>query len=107
MIIKSNFKVVACSLALLTISIANAKGNVASETKSPIQLSDMGSFMFAGSVKTAADGETFHGDHGYAQLQLCCHILCQSSVKMSNHWLIINVHMLKRPLRKSLPQRPL
>lgn len=32
---------------------------------------------------------------------------CQSSVKMSNHWLIINVHMLKRPLRKSLPQRPL
>ncbi|RBW95072.1 hypothetical protein DS976_25615, partial [Escherichia coli] len=25
----------------------------------------------------------------------------------SNHWLIINVHILKRPLRKSLPQRPL
>ncbi|RCY86160.1 hypothetical protein DTL94_26470 [Escherichia coli] len=30
-----------------------------------------------------------------------------SNKKSSNHWLIINVHILKRPLRKSLPQRPL
>lgn len=33
--------------------------------------------------------------------------VCQSSVEMSNQWLVRNVHMLKRPLRKSLPQRPL
>ncbi|RBW95589.1 hypothetical protein DS969_25125 [Escherichia coli] len=41
------------------------------------------------------------------QIISICYNVCQSSVKMSNHWLIINVHILKRPLRKSLPQRPL
>ncbi|STF59244.1 phosphoenolpyruvate carboxykinase [Escherichia coli] len=32
---------------------------------------------------------------------------CQSSVKMSNQWLVRNVHMLERPLREYLPHRPL
>jgi len=56
-----------CSLALLAFGLINANANAASEVKKPILLSDMGSFMFAGSVKTASNGETFHGDHGYAQ----------------------------------------
>lgn len=32
-----------------------------------ILLSDMGSFFFGGSVRTANNGDTFHSDHGYAQ----------------------------------------
>ena len=35
--------------------------------KGPITLKTMGSLMFGGSVTTDPDGETFHGDHGYAQ----------------------------------------
>lgn len=33
----------------------------------PITFKTMGSLMFGGKVDKAADGETFHGDHGYAQ----------------------------------------
>ena len=33
----------------------------------PIVLKTMGSLFFGGKVETAANGETFHGDHGYAQ----------------------------------------
>ena len=65
---KPALKAVACSIALLSVG-----AHAASETKSPIQLSDMGSFMFAGSVKKASDGETFHGDHGYAQYFIPVH----------------------------------
>jgi pimeloyl-ACP methyl ester carboxylesterase len=36
-------------------------------TQPVIALRDMGSFFFGGKVFTAADGDTFHGDHGYAQ----------------------------------------
>ena len=33
----------------------------------PITLKTMGSLFFGGTVSRAADGATFHGDHGYAQ----------------------------------------
>lgn len=55
------------SVALLALSLINTSANANSEVKKPIMLSDMGSFMFAGSVNTSSNGETFHGDHGYAQ----------------------------------------
>lgn len=37
------------------------------EQSAPIVLKTMGSLMFGGTVTTTAEGETFHGDHGYAQ----------------------------------------
>lgn len=40
---------------------------MAAETeKSPLALHSVGSIMFGGTVATAVDGETFRGDHGYA-----------------------------------------
>ena len=36
----------------------------------PIVLESQGSFAFGGSVVTGADGNTFRGDHGYAQFQI-------------------------------------
>lgn len=33
----------------------------------PIILGDMGSLLFGGRVVTSTNGDTFHGDHGYAQ----------------------------------------
>lgn len=35
--------------------------------QAPIILKTMGSLLFGGTVHKAANGETFHGDHGYAQ----------------------------------------
>lgn len=35
--------------------------------KKPIILKDMGSFSFGGTVQTKENGDTIHGDHGYAQ----------------------------------------
>lgn len=35
--------------------------------KAPLELATMGSFAFGGTVETRSDGQTFHGDHGYAQ----------------------------------------
>jgi hypothetical protein len=37
------------------------------EGQQPITLEKMGSFFFAGTVITDSRGDTFHGDHGYAQ----------------------------------------
>lgn len=37
------------------------------EHNAPIVLQTMGSIMFGGTVTTRPNGETFHGDHGYAQ----------------------------------------
>ncbi|MDO5112951.1 MAG: alpha/beta fold hydrolase [Planctomycetia bacterium] len=37
------------------------------ETAKPIVLRTMGSLFFGGTVTTLENGETFHGDHGYAQ----------------------------------------
>lgn len=39
----------------------------AGEQQKPIVLKTMGSLFFGGTVSRADDGETFHGDHGYAQ----------------------------------------
>jgi hypothetical protein len=36
----------------------------------PMVLETQGSFMFGGTVITGADGNTAHGDHGYAQFQI-------------------------------------
>jgi hypothetical protein len=36
----------------------------------PIVLRDQGSFMVGGTVITAPDGDTFHGDHAYVQYQI-------------------------------------
>ncbi len=36
----------------------------------PIVLASQGSFAFGGTVVTGADGNTFRGDHGYAQFQI-------------------------------------
>ena len=36
----------------------------------PIVLESQGSFAFGGTVVTGDDGNTFHGDHGYAQVQI-------------------------------------
>ena len=36
----------------------------------PIVLESQGSFAFGGTVVTGDDGNTFHGDHGYAQFQI-------------------------------------
>ncbi|MCD8349951.1 MAG: alpha/beta fold hydrolase, partial [Planctomycetaceae bacterium] len=49
-------------LAYLLIGPAQA---IASEE--PLILKTMGSILFGGSVITQEDGDTFHGDHGYAQ----------------------------------------
>ena len=38
-----------------------------SRIAAPISLQDMGSLCFGGRVQTRDDGDTFHGDHGYAQ----------------------------------------
>lgn len=37
--------------------------------KEPIAVAEQGSFCFGGTVLTGASGDTFHGDHGYAQYQ--------------------------------------
>jgi F0F1-type ATP synthase membrane subunit c/vacuolar-type H+-ATPase subunit K len=37
------------------------------EERQPLVLDKMGSFMFGGTTITSPTGETFHGDHGYAQ----------------------------------------
>jgi hypothetical protein len=36
----------------------------------PMVIQDQGSFAFGGTVITGSDGNTFHGDHGYAQFQI-------------------------------------
>ncbi len=73
MILKKTLIAAVCSVPLFALSMtAQSADNV---TPSPrlIQLTDMGSFMFAGNVKTAADGEMFHGDHGYAPYFIPAH----------------------------------
>lgn len=59
-----------CALAIsLPLSFGWSAGPARPVTtnKAPIVLNDMGSFMFGGITKTDEDGDTFHGDHGYAQ----------------------------------------
>ena len=49
------------ALAFLNITLH------AQQEERPIELRTMGSSLFGGSVTKTENGETFHGDHGYAQ----------------------------------------
>lgn len=55
----------ALTLGMVSSSAMADEQNASSET--PIVLKTMGSILFGGSVETRPDGDTFHGDHGYAQ----------------------------------------
>lgn len=48
-------------------TLATSKASGKTEQAAPIVLHTMGSIMFGGTVTTTPEGETFHGDHGYAQ----------------------------------------
>lgn len=58
---KKNKFIKAIILVIFTISM-----NVYSITNEKIVLDDMGSFTFGGKVYEKENGDTFHGDHGYA-----------------------------------------
>lgn len=63
---KFRFKTIAMiCLGLLSLTLAG-RPVLAGQTE-PIVLKTMGSLLFGGTVSKNADGETFHGDHGYAQ----------------------------------------
>lgn len=59
------------SLVIAGTAVAGGAGSTAwaaeEEAQKPIVLKTMGSFFFGGSVQTLENGETFHGEHGYAQ----------------------------------------
>lgn len=71
--VKLGLCILALSLASSLAQSAIAAESATSAEKAPIELQDMGSFMFGGSLKTAANGDTFHGDHGYAQYFIPSH----------------------------------
>lgn len=53
---------------------SDASGTVPDERdEAPITLRTMGSLFFGGTVTALPDGETFHGDHGYAQFYIPQH----------------------------------
>lgn len=52
-----------------SLSIANAVSKEKQE-QGPISLRTMGSLLFGGTVTKKPDGNTFHGDHGYAQFYI-------------------------------------
>lgn len=56
-------------LAAISAAIAaTAEGQ--GNDKEPLVLRDQGSFMTGGTVMTAPNGDTFHGDHAYVQFQI-------------------------------------
>lgn len=70
---KARFAAASLALALCVFVMSATAGQTAmaqaktQEAQRPISLKTMGSLFFGGTVHKAADGETFHGDHGYAQ----------------------------------------
>lgn len=57
-----------CVLCLVVMPLAPVVAGAAGpESEKPLTLKTMGSFMFGGSVTVKPNGDTFHGDHGYAQ----------------------------------------
>jgi pimeloyl-ACP methyl ester carboxylesterase len=52
------------------VSSALAQQGHKAEKFKPITIVDQGSFMVGGSVLTAHNGDTFHGDHAYVQFQV-------------------------------------
>ena len=58
----------AATVAALVLCVTPVIGESAkAETDKPIVLKTMGSLLFGGTVTQKENGETFHGDHGYAQ----------------------------------------
>ncbi len=52
---------------LLTLALAAGAPARGRADEGPITLKTMGSLLFGGTVTSRPDGDTFHGDHGYAQ----------------------------------------
>lgn len=52
------------------VNTALAEPPTSKANKSPIVIEKQGSFAFGGTVIVGANGDTFHGDHGYAQYQI-------------------------------------
>jgi hypothetical protein len=50
--------------------LADAREAVERGTSEPLILERQGSLAFGGTVLTGTNGDTFHGDHGYAQFQI-------------------------------------
>lgn len=69
---KTNLKKKICVALLLGMTAAMSMAAEAAEkpADAPIVLKTMGSTFFGGTVTTQASGETFHGDHGYAQFYI-------------------------------------
>lgn len=59
-----------CFSALLIILFSGINVHAKDMLKQPLHLETMGSLAFGGNVTTGADGDTFHGDHGYAQFYI-------------------------------------
>src|SRR5881296_1594644 len=53
-----------------TTSVADAATRGVADSGHPIVLRTQGSFMVGGTVITAPNGDTFHGDHAYVQYQI-------------------------------------
>lgn len=61
------FSAAAAGFSVSFSSAAAPKANALAVDTAPISLRTMGSFFFGGTVAKLENGETFHGDHGYAQ----------------------------------------
>lgn len=59
-------KTILAAVLSITLAIGAAPAQEAT-AKAPIVLKTMGALFFGGSVSRRPDGDTFHGDHGYAQ----------------------------------------
>lgn len=59
---------VAVSLTLMGASLAQT-----ADAPKPLALATMGSIFYGGTVENRPDGDTFHGDHGYAQYYVAAH----------------------------------
>ncbi len=57
-------------IILFFISIILCASSFAQQEETPIVLKTMGSLLFGGNVTQTVNGETFHGDHGYAQFYI-------------------------------------
>lgn len=55
---------------LLFVSVLLSTLSYAQQEEKPIVLKTMGSLFFGGTVTQTENGETFHGDHGYAQFYI-------------------------------------
>lgn len=64
----------AATIAALILCATPVLGEGAkAENDKPIVLKTMGSLLFGGTVTQKENGETFHGDHGYAQFYIPLH----------------------------------